>query len=111
MDYPLPGSHEVYRARMDGRERAKRIAMIDCAFKQIRDCCKIDVRMRANINAATDVELRRTHLVDEDKRADHGPCFGWKGPPYLEVTEVMGDRCDRLQHHSSPGARALIASA
>src|SRR3954464_11775888 len=63
MDDAAPGRHPVYRARADGHLRAEAVAVQNLAIEQISDGRKVDVRMRAYVNAFAQDELSGSHLV------------------------------------------------
>ena len=50
MGDPASGGHQVDGARLDALDGPQAVPMIDGARKKERDGCKIDVRMRANID-------------------------------------------------------------
>jgi hypothetical protein len=47
------------------------VAVHDSAVEKIGNCCKPDMGMRANVHALAGDELHRSHLIEEDERADH----------------------------------------
>ena len=49
---PRAGGHQIDRAGLDRREGAERIAMVDRAGEQIGDGGEVDVRVRADVDAA-----------------------------------------------------------
>ena len=53
--------------------------------------------MRTHVHASADVEMRRTELVDKDKRSNHRLRAARQRPPDLESAEVVGRWCD-FQH-------------
>ena len=51
--------------------RSQAVAVRNRAVEQIRDRGKADVGVRADIEAISDQELGRTHLVEEHEWTDH----------------------------------------
>ena len=68
---PRPAVIKFTLAGPDGLMRSQAVAVRNLAVEQIRDRGKADVRVRADIEAAADQELGRTHLVEEHERTDH----------------------------------------
>ena len=91
------GGHQIDRAGLDPLVGAEAVAMVDGAGEQIGDRRQVDVRVRAHVDAAADLQLRRAHLVEEDERPDHRPLLVRQRPVDLEPAEVVGDRRQRLQ--------------
>ena len=112
---PAPRGHQIDRARLDPLDGAEAVAMIDRALEQIGDGGQVDVRVGSDVDPLVDPEARRAHLVEENKRSDHGPELVRQGAVDLEPAEVVADRREahedwRLVGHS-PGAFVSIASA
>jgi hypothetical protein len=84
------GGHQVQRAGADGQLRAEAVAVHDLAVEQVGRGGEADVRVRADVDALADDELRRAHLVPEDEGADHLPPRRGKGAADLEAAEVAG---------------------
>ena len=68
--------------------------MHDAAVEQIGDGGKPDMGMRAHVDALPGDELHRSHLVEEDERADHLPLAMRQRAAHLEAAEVAGARHD-----------------
>ena len=96
MDDAAARGHQIDRAGLDRREGAERIAVIDRAGIEIGHRREIDVRMRADINAGADIEMRGPHLIEEDEGADHRSGARGQGTVDLEPAQIMGDGLDRL---------------
>jgi hypothetical protein len=56
------------------------------------------VRVWAHVDACTGSESSRTHVVEEDKRADHPAAAVGKDAPDLEATEVPAPGLNYLFH-------------
>ena len=67
------GRHPIHFARPDRLRRRKTVAMNDFAFEEIRDSGEIDMRMRPHVEAFARRQMRRSHLIDENKRTNHLP--------------------------------------
>src|SRR3954452_16124097 len=94
MDDAAPGRHPVHRARADGHLRAEAVAVQDLAIEQISDGRKVDVRMRAYVNAFAEDELSGSHLVKEDKGSHHLAFGAGECAAHLKSTEIVGSRND-----------------
>ena len=66
-----PGGHEVHCAGSDLECVAFAVAMHDAAVEKIGDSGKSDVGVRAHVQALPGNELNRSHLIEENERADH----------------------------------------
>ncbi len=71
--------------------------MIDRAGEQIGDGGEIDMRMWPHVDPGAGIELRRTHLIEEDERPDHRPLLVRQRAVDLEAAEIVGDRMQCLQ--------------
>src|SRR5690348_18419633 len=90
MHDPTSRCHPVHRAWTDRHHCTKAVAVDYFAVEQISDRREIDVRMWANIDTLANAELRRAHLVEENKRADHLPSTGRQCTANLEATKIAG---------------------
>ena len=86
--------HPVDVARPDRLQRAQAVAMQDLALEQVGHGGEPDMRMRTDVQASSQDELRRTHLVEEDERADHLLARRRQGAAYLEPAQIAGARHD-----------------
>ena len=93
----VAGGHQIDRARLDRREGAERIAMVDRAGEQIGDGGEVDVRVRPHVDALAGRQLRRAHLVEEDERADRRALAMGQGAMDLEPAEIVGGREQGLE--------------
>ena len=50
------------------------------------------MRVRADIHALSDIEMRRAELVDEDERPYHIAAFARKRPAHFERAEIVSGR-------------------
>ena len=91
-----PRRHQVELPRLDGNGAAEAVAVHDLAVEQIGHGGEPDVRMRAHVDAGADEELRRTHLIEKDKRPDHLPPRRRQGAAHGEAAEVASARHDHL---------------
>ena len=91
---PLPGGHQVDRARLDHLVRPDAVAMLDRAFEQIGHRSEVDVRVRPNVHALAGGQPRRAELVDEDEGPDHRPLARGQRPVDLERAKIVRDRRD-----------------
>ena len=68
-----PGArrHPVQFAGTDRLLVAEVIAVHELAVEQERHRRQPDVRVRANVDAVTRLELRRTHVIEKDEGPDH----------------------------------------
>ena len=66
--------------------------MHDFAIEQISDGRKVDVRMRAYVNAFAQDELSGSHLVEEDEGSHHLALGAGECAAHLETTEIAGTR-------------------
>ena len=69
------------------------------------------MRMRTHIDLVVDPggEFDRSHMVEEDKRADHAALREWQNAPDLEPAQVTPSLVDhQLDHAISPSALAEI---
>src|SRR5689334_19437098 len=73
MSNPATGGHQIHGARLDPLNRSKAVTMVDCARKQESDRGEIDVRVRPDVDPLSGPKPRRTHLIEEDERANHRP--------------------------------------
>ncbi len=92
MDDALSGRHPVHVARLYRQGRAETVAVIDLAVEEIGDCRQTDVRMWADINSLAGQELRRPHLVPENKGSNHLALRGRKRPAHLKSSKVACPR-------------------
>jgi hypothetical protein len=74
---PAPGGHPVDFARPDRLLGRQAVAVHDFAVEEISDRRQADVRMRPHIHRSRDAgrEIDRSHVIEEDERADHA-AFG-----------------------------------
>ncbi len=86
------GGHQVQRAGADGQLRAQAVAVHDLALEQVGRGGEADVRVRPDVDALADHELRRTHLVPEPEYEGADPLPPRRGQraPHLEAAEVAG---------------------
>jgi hypothetical protein len=56
--------------------------------------------MRSHVHAAPDIEMRRTELVDKDKRPNHRARFARKCAPHLEHSQIVAGGGD-FQHRKN----------
>jgi hypothetical protein len=71
------------------------------------------VRVWAHVDACAGSESSRTHVVEEDKRADHPAAAVGKDAPDLEATEVPAPGLNYLFHcclHACSPVRPRVAS-
>src|SRR3954451_16450961 len=108
MDDAAARAHPIDRARPDRLLGAERVAMHDLAFEKIGDGGKIDVRMRAHVDALARDEFGRSHLVEENERADHLPARRRQRPAHFEAAEIARTRHD---DHLDGVAGELVAGA
>src|SRR4051794_40526125 len=94
MDDAAPGRHPVHCARANGHLRAEAVAVQDFAIEQISDGRKVDVRMRAYVDALAQDELSGSHLVEEDKGPHHLALGAGECATHLETTKIAGTRND-----------------
>ncbi len=69
--------------------------MQDFAFEQIGDRRQADVRMRAHVDAGPRREIRGTHVIEKDERADHAVRHPGEHPPHRKPAEVAGVRFEQ----------------
>ena len=93
----VAGGHEIDRARLDPREGAERITVIDRAPEQISDGGEVDVRVGADVDPGAGIEVRRAHLIEEDEGADHRAWARGQGAVDLEAAEIVRGWSDGLE--------------
>lgn len=86
--YALPGGHPVYGTRRDHLMRTQGIAVGDFAVEKIGDGGQTDMRVRANIQTFADAIFRRTHMVEEDKGAEHPALGPWQQAPDGQAANI-----------------------
>lgn len=65
--------------------------MHDLAVEKVGDGCKADMRMRADVDAATgEGDPRGSDLIEENEGADHLPLRRWQGAAHLEAARGHG---------------------
>src|SRR2546428_12244617 len=83
------GRHPVDRARPDRLHRPEAVPVQDLPLEQIGDGGEADVRMRPDVETPAGAERGRSHLIEEDERADHAPPPGGQGAAHVEpVAEI-----------------------
>src|SRR5579864_2511365 len=96
------GGHPVHVAGNDLLLGPETVAVHDRAFEQVGDGRKADVRMRADIEAHTWREYRRTHMVEEDERSDEARRHRRQHTPHGKTADVaqmrLENRLDRGGH-------------
>lgn len=65
--------------------------MINRTVKQPGDRGKVDVRMRAHVHAAAQIQLCRAGLIDENKGADHAAFLAGHGAAHGEIAKIVAD--------------------
>jgi hypothetical protein len=85
MDDALARGHQIDRARLDRREGAERIAMVDRAGEQIGDGGEVDVRVRPDVDPAA-------------RRSFAGPIWSKK----MNGPTVVRSRCGRVRWTLNP---------
>ena len=70
--------------------------MVDRALEQPGDRGEVDMRMRANVHPAAQIELRGAELIDEDEGADHAARLGGQHTSDLELAEIVRGRGEDL---------------
>jgi len=90
MNDAVPGGHPVDVARRDRLHGAEAVAVQDFALEQIGDRRQADVRMRAHVDSGTRREIRRTHVIEKDERADHAVRHPGEHSPHRKPAEVAG---------------------
>ena len=90
------GRHQVHLARHDRRRGAEAVAMPHFALEQIGDRGEPDMRVRPHVDAVTDQEFGRPHLVEENERADHLFLCRRQRAAHFEAAEIAGARHDHV---------------
>src|SRR5687768_16472815 len=94
MDDASPGRHPVHCTRTDRYFGAKAVAVHDLTVEQVSDGRKVDVRMRAYIDAFAQNELSGSHLVEEDEGSHHLALRTGKCATHLKTTKIVSTRND-----------------
>jgi hypothetical protein len=79
------GRHPVDVTRLDVLHAAERVAVGHASGPQEGHRRQADMRMRANVDAATCFEHRRPHVVDEHERSHRSCLQGGHGATHLEA--------------------------
>src|SRR5271154_2512477 len=67
----MPGGHPIHIAGPNLAHVPQAIAMLERTRKQVRDGGQGYMRMRANIDPMTRLELSRPKMIKKNERADH----------------------------------------
>src|SRR5207244_2927048 len=70
VDDAAPRRHPVDPSGTDDLVRTQTVAVHDLALEEISDRGKVDVWVRANVDAGAWCELHGTHVVEEDEGPD-----------------------------------------
>ncbi len=89
-----PGGHPVDVARQDDLARADAVLVQDRSAEEIGDGSETDMRMRPDIDALARGEAGRSHLVQEDERADHLSFGDRQDAGDFEAAEIASPRRD-----------------
>lgn len=100
-------SHPVDLTGVDHLVCANAVAMLKFAVEQICDRSQADVGVRAYVNATVVDELRRAHLIKENKGANHLPIRRWQGAAHFKATDVAGTRDDQCFDTAGVGCGAF----
>ncbi len=90
MNDAVPSGHPVDIARCDRLHGAEAVTVQDFALEQIGDRRQAYVRMRAHVDAGAWREIRRTHVIEKDERADHAVRHPGEHSPHRKPAEVAG---------------------
>ena len=76
--------------------KAEAVPVHDLAREQVRDRRQADVRMRTHVDPPRQVrgKLHRTHVIEEDERADHAALRPRQHAPDLEAAQIAATRFD-----------------
>src|SRR5262249_35841737 len=84
------------------------IPMHNLALEQVRHCREVDVRMRADVQAATGIQLQRAKVIEEQERTDRLRRSRGKQPAHAKpVTEMTRTRFELMHDDRLGGFRAL----
>jgi hypothetical protein len=84
--------HQVHRAGGDLQRVVLAVAVHDAAVEQVGDRCEADMQVRAHVHALAGDELHRSHLVEEDERANHLPLELRQRATHREAAQVAHPR-------------------
>jgi hypothetical protein len=95
------GNHPVDLVRPDTLSETQTVTMQDLALEQIGDRGQPDMRMRPHIERAAGREFDRSHLVEEDERADATSLRGRQHPSHDDAVAqgTLRGNDSRLDHH------------
>jgi hypothetical protein len=92
MDDAAAGGHPVDVAGPDDLVRSEAVAVLDRALEEVGDGGEVDVRVRAHVHALAGREGRRSHVVEEDERADHLAADVREEAADVEATQIAVSR-------------------
>src|SRR5262245_39351549 len=105
MNDAAAGRHPIYFARFDRLHRTEAIAMDNRAGEKISDCRKTDVRMRPHVEAPASLQIRRSHLVEKNKRSNAALLGGRQHAANFESAEIPGPRHEDSLKRLAAGRR------
>ena len=81
--------HQIYRLGLNRLHVSKAVAVNDLTFEQVSHSRQPDVRVWAHLDTFSRRKLRRTKVIEKDKRADHVARSGRQNPAHAETTEIF----------------------
>src|ERR1700727_36604 len=92
----VAGGHLVDVTGTDLATVAETVAMLERARKQISHRGECNMRMRPHVDPVTRLELRRTHVIEENEWAHHLTPLGRQHSAYHEAPKITLPRIDQL---------------
>jgi hypothetical protein len=85
--------------------------MHNFAIEQVRDRRQSNVWMRTNVDFSGNAgfECDRTHVIEEDERADHAALCKWQNTSDFEAAKILATLFDHELDHLSSSAWPNIA--
>ena len=89
MDDARTGRHPADFTGAEGLHLTETVPVNDLPIDQVGHGRKADMGMRSHVETLARIEHRGTHLVEEDKGADHSPMPGGQYAPHLETAHQV----------------------